>query len=430
MSTTEAIARRSYGTGSLDTRSDKNGRETWVGRWYVPGADGKPRRIKKVIGPKRHPGERDGLTRPQAEKALRDLMAQHKPAVTGMARVRTISELSAGYLEDKRENGGRRGELAARSITAIDCARTNWIDPVLGSKAIGNVTVHDVDDLIRAMKRGGTEPSAKKPGPLAAKSIRNYIGTLSAMFKWASEPKRQAEWGLASNPCVGANLPGRAGTKAAGEMSFLTTDEVWSLADAAEACPYLHVDRALYLTAAMTGLRYGELLALRWLDVDWAGSSVHVRRSYDYVNTAFKAPKSGKVRSVPLTPDLATELDALSKASRWNRDGDLVFGDPRDGLPLRRTPTLRRYEKALTTALLDPRFKFHNLRHTFGTTLARDGVAMRDIQEYMGHADLSTTQIYSHFAPRAEAAARIGAAFARGPVRGPVLSEYPPALAT
>lgn len=420
MSSTEA-SKRSYGTGSLYTRPDKHGRETWYGRWYgAPGPDGSRQRVKKVVGPKRPPGSRDGLTRAQAEGALRRLMAEHKPAVTSASRTRTVAELSAAYLEDKRENGGRRGELAARSITAIDCARENWIDPVLGSKPIGKVTVHDVDDLIRTMRRKG----------LAPKSIRNYVGTLSAMFKWAAEPKRQAAWGVAANPCVGSNLPGRAAKKAAGEISYLTTDEVWTLADAAQPGPYAQVDRVLYLTAAMTGLRFGELLALRWQDIDWAGATVHVRRNYDYVNKILKAPKSGKVRSVPLAPELAAELDALSRSSRFTRDSNLVFGDPRDGQPLRRTPTMRRYQRALAAALLDPGFDFHDLRHTFGTRLAAAGEPMRDIQEYMGHADLSTTQIYSHFAPRAEAAARIGAAFSRGPVRGPNSSEPTPVPAT
>ncbi len=68
-------------------------------------------------------------------------------------------------------------------------------------------------------------------------------------------------------------------------------------------------DAALYLTAAFTGLRMGELLALQWRDVDYAGDAIRVRRSYN-VHGGVGSPKSGKVRSVPMVPDVAQHLAA------------------------------------------------------------------------------------------------------------------------
>ena len=79
-------------------------------------------------------------------------------------------------------------------------------------------------------------------------------------------------------------------------------EEVWALVRALDS----EQDAALFLTAAFTGSRMGELLALRWRDVDFAGSPVRVRASY-YAGH-LTTPKSGKVRAVPLAPDVATSL--------------------------------------------------------------------------------------------------------------------------
>src|SRR5438132_7784880 len=78
-----------------------------------------------------------------------------------------------------------------------------------------------------------------------------------------------------------------------------------------------------HLMAAFTGLRRGELLALRWRDVDFVGSLVRVRASY--AGGALRSPKSGKVRSVPLAPEVAEVLGRLSQRVRLTGDDDLVF---------------------------------------------------------------------------------------------------------
>jgi integrase len=73
---------------------------------------------------------------------------------------------------------------------------------------------------------------------------------------------------------------------------------------------------------------------------------------------------------------------------------------------------MARYREALVAAGLPATFSFHDLRHTFGTTMARAGVEVGTIQAWLGHADLATTQLYMHYAPQAQDADRIAAAFA------------------
>src|SRR5246127_5353574 len=94
-------------------------------------------------------------------------------------------------------------------------------------------------------------------------------------------------------------------------------------------------DRALYLTATMTGLRQGELLGLRWRDVDWTAQRVRVRQTWG----RGEFPSTGKSdlstrRSLPMADRLVAELDAWSKRSRFTNDDDLVFAHPVLGVPL------------------------------------------------------------------------------------------------
>jgi integrase len=185
---------------------------------------------------------------------------------------------------------------------------------------------------------------------------------------------------------------------------------VWALVRAAGS----EIDAAIFLTAAFTGLRRGELLALRWRDVDLAGSTIRVRATYaaGYITT----PKSGKVRAVPMAPDVAGALARLSQREQFTGADDFVFagqaGLPRDGDALS-----KRYDDALHRAGLR-RLRFHDLRHTFGTRMIAKA-DIRRVQEWMGHADIQTTMKYLHYAPRSEDAELVAQAF------GPATSQAP-----
>ncbi|MDQ2894597.1 MAG: site-specific integrase [Actinomycetota bacterium] len=191
--------------------------------------------------------------------------------------------------------------------------------------------------------------------------------------------------------------------RASGEIQALSPEEVWALVREASS----EQDGALCLTAAFTGLRMGELLALCWRDVDFSGATLRVRAGYHLGQLT--APKSGKVRAVPMAPDVATALAQLGRRENWVGDDDLVFagaaGGYLDGSALR-----RRYKDTLARASLRP-LRFHDLRHTFGTRMI--GKAdIRRVQEWMGHADVQTTMRYLHYAPRSEDAALVAEAFA------------------
>ncbi len=104
-----------------------------------------------------------------------------------------------------------------------------------------------------------------------------------------------------------------------GDYDFYSREEIDALARAAAS----DQDAAIYLAAAMTGLRRGELVALRWRDVDFPGQAIRVRANYSYGELV--TPKSGKVRSVPMVPDVAQALARLGQRELFTGDEDPVF---------------------------------------------------------------------------------------------------------
>lgn len=372
--------RRSYGTGSLGVRADAAGRRTWYGRWRSSG-----RPIKRAIGPVREPGSREGLSKAQAEAELRQLMgatiAKPRPG-----EVLDLAELAARYVTYAERRGRKPTTLRnIESETRVHFA------PFFGPKAIDSISAEDVADLVAELEGEG----------LAPKTIRNAIGTLSALFNFAGRRR----W-ASSNPCVGVELPV---VPEAVEIRYLTLVELDALEAHARPGIFAELDAVMYRVAAMTGLRLGELLALRWTDVDWTAARIRVRRNF--VMGRFGTPKSKRsTRSVPMADEVGRVLERHFQRSSWQSDDELVFAHPATGKPMYRQGITRRLHRALAAAGLDDHV-FHDLRHTFGTRMAAAGVAMRTLQEWMGHRDIATTQRYADYAPSAREAEMVAAAF-------------------
>ncbi len=173
----------------------------------------------------------------------------------------------------------------------------------------------------------------------------------------------------------------------------------WRAADAEQ-------DGVLFLTAALTGLRLGELRALPWHDVDFDAQTIRVYNSYSF--GTLTAPKSGLSRTVPLADQVATELKAHRDRVPHDR-GDLVFPGHR-GEYLDSTALRKRFKKAIEQAKLRP-LRFHDLRHTFGSLMINQASIVQ-VQEWMGHADIQTTRKYLHHRHRPDDAKLATAAFA------------------
>jgi integrase len=326
MSNTDSIRRRNYGTGQLYTRTDANGRETWYGRWYD--ADGG--RIKRAIGPKRGRDLPDGLARRQAEAKLRELMAD--TAVERPTRRRASNRVTLAEADERYRRHLAAKQRKRSTIIAVEsCTRIWWV-ALFDDRALDEIRGEDVEDAI-AMMRAGNRPGAKKKSPpCAPKTIVNYVGILGAIYHYAMHPRRR--WATA-DPTDDVDLPELERNT---DIRFLDPLACAALADAAVAGPFQHIDRPFYIVAAQTGLRHGELVALRWRDVDWHAMRIRVRQNY--VRGEFGTPKTRRsTRSVPMSVEVGGALERLYQESCFQVDDDLVFASPKDGGPCRQPPT-------------------------------------------------------------------------------------------
>jgi integrase len=371
-------SKRTYGTGSLMIE-----RGSYYGQFRVSG-----RLVKRKLGAVRKPGTRDGMTKAQAERRLRQLIeATDTAPPTERLTLTVAGERYVRHLELVME----RKPSTTQDYRII---LKNHLVPFFGTGGIDKLTADDVTAYLHRKARAG----------LARQSIVNQINFLHAIFKYSMK----RGW-VTTNPVLAVDRPQSKGHDP--DVRYIEMAEVEALLRAVPDDALGGIERVLYLAAALTGLRQGELIALRWRDVDWPASVIRVRRAY--VRGSFTTPKSRRgSRAVPFRDRLGGELARHFQASPFQGDGDLVFAHPETGNPLDASKLRKRFVKARKAAKLRDDVRFHDLRHTFGTLAARSGVSMRTLMEWMGHRDLSTTLVYADFAPSTREADLLDLAFA------------------
>lgn len=415
------MPRRVWGTGHL---YEKHG--SYYARWRT----GDGRLLNRKVGPVRALGARDGLTRSEAEKEFRRIQAaeEQAPRRDRAAPSPTLAEVSTALRRQLQLRGSRPSYV--ENCESMDRIH---ISPVVGTMPVADIAPADIEAVAQHMLSEGLSP----------KTVRNVLTYVYSVFEYAIER------GLVSaNPVRRVTRPGR---RRQGDVSpdlrFLTVEELEAVIRGMpdevvirEPAPSRQgrpgpapppppdvlgpVLRVLILTAAMTGLRQSELLGLRWRDVDWTVQRIRVRNAFvrGQHSTDGKSDLSTR-RSVPMADRIAVELDRWSRRSSYSADEDLVFAHPETGNPLDRSKVTKRFKAACRAAGVRP-VRFHDLRHTFGTRLAASGQPIRSIQEFLGHADVKTTQIYMHYAPSEREVAMVNEAFtATGNKTGNKLSE-------
>ncbi len=358
--------KRGNGEGSVTKRKD--GR--WMARYTVYTVKGPQR--KSVYG----------KTRKDASDKLAKILSDCAEGIVYEDDNMTMDE----YL-DRWLKGSVRGSVRKSTYDRDAYLVANHIKPTLGRIKIKKLSPAHVQGFYRERLDTGLSPSTvHKIHAILHKALAQAV-------KWHMVPRNVTE----------ATDPPKPALK---EMRPLSTEEVHKLLDAVRGDRF----EALYVLAITTGMRRGELLALRWQDVDLENTTLSIGRTLtrDGGRFTFGEPKTKKSRrSIRLTTQAAQTLrehlerqlrDIEMLGDRYE-DRGLVFttdtGAPVNPSNLRQ----RSFAPFLEKAGL-PHIRFHDLRHTCATLLLAKGVHPKFVQELLGHATIAITlDTYSHVMP-------------------------------
>ena len=217
-------------------------------------------------------------------------------------------------------------------------------------------------------------------------TMRKLLVSLNQIMTYAVRHKL-----IESNPVRDAERPRKTiEDRTGGNISVLTPEQIRSFLEATPDQKY----RTLFLTAIMTGARQGEILGLKWSDVDFKKKQIQIKRTFNHGR--FFPPKTKEsVRAIDCPPTLIHELRLWKLASPPN-DAELVFANAA-GEPMNYSNMVKRYyRKGLRTAGI-PQIRFHDLRHSYASLLLQQGENIKYIQTQLGHSSPTVTlNVYSH----------------------------------
>jgi integrase len=361
----EDMARRRFQSGSLMLR-----RNSWVARYRedIQLEDGRVRRVRKslVIGTRA-----ELPTQKLAQRRLQSLLARINSAGYRPGRVASLQEFVERWRSEVLSQRKPSTAMAAEGHLK------KHILPQLGSLRLDELTVERQQRFVSHLS-----------GHMSRKTLLNVLGTLSSILGTA------AAWGYLSESVSRKKLalPSRTGKP---HRPFFTAEEIRRIVAAASE-PYA----TLYLLAAVTGMREGELFGLKLSDLDFDRKLIHVCRSV--WRGRIQTPKSeSSTRVLPMPGLLAARLKQYLKTWRPNSVG-LLFAS-RKGAPLNPNHVVFRKLYPLLDALKIERGGLHAFRHSHSTLLLEGGAPLTVAQAQLGHSDLMTTaNVYSHLMPNSQ----------------------------
>ena len=273
----------------------------------------------------------------------------------------------------------------------------NHIIPEIGKIPLNRLSQSDLQQFYAKEKTDGRKLHAKTYGKgLSDRTIRGIHANCRTALQRAVQERL-----IRTNPAVGCKLP----PKKAREMQVLTQNEIIRFLHQAkeEGC------YELFLLELGTGMRRGEILALKWRDLNLKTGELHISRQVLKVNgkVLISTPKTKSSNRMILLPPEMTELLAELKT---RTDSEWIFPSPLDlTQPRHPSAVYHRFQKILERANCK-RVRFHDLRHTFATMALENGMDIKTLSAMIGHVSAETTlNIYSHITDtmQQQAAARI-----------------------
>lgn len=355
------------GAGSIKQRPD--------GRWYAALYVDTPLGRKRIATSKKSYEE--------ADQWLTDKKLERRKGEYNFDADRlTVERFFRQWLDVSVE-----GVLARHTVKDYSGFVENHIVPAFGQKKLKNLKTSDLDALYRDKAKNG----------YSARTVRYLHTTLSKALSQAEA------WDVVEKNVARHASPPKPEHKDKRALSAKQATDLLRVVKGSEL-------EALFVLAITTGLRRGELLGLRWQDVELEGKpAVRVSRSldYQYGEPVIRAPKrKASNRTVTLVPEAVASLKEhrhkqkearLAAGPLWEGDKwDLVFCS-RVGTPLSGDNITKRYLKPLLRAADCPAISFHELRHTFASLMLEGGEQAKVVQELLGHGSITTTlDTYSH----------------------------------
>ena len=365
--------KRANGEGSI--RKRKDGR--WEGR-YTAGHD--PETGKAIY--------KNVLGRSQAEvkEKLKQAIGEIQALDITKAGKYTVGEWMEVWFQDYAKI-----KVRPSSHQTYQGYIHNHIRPNIGDIPLEKLTSLDLQKFYKKLLAQGRVDRVEakgQPKGLSAKTVRNIHQILSSALKLAQEQRL-----ILANPAEGCALP-RVEHQ---EMKTLTTVQLASFFREARESGVFE----LYYLELATGLRRGELLGLKWEDVDLERGDLRVRRQVSRINgEVVEAPRKTKnaYRTLPLAEDTVGVLKEQRKEvgnSPW------VFPSPNGG-PISPDSVLHMLHRVLKRAGL-PKVRFHDLRHTFATLVLQNGVDVKTVSGMLGHFSAGfTLDTYAHITSAAQ----------------------------
>ena len=358
--------RRPNGDGMIRKRAD--GR--WEGR-IIAGhkGDGKP--IYKSV-----------LAKTQRELILK--LNQLKETYAGV-ELTEASRMTLGEWLDKWLTEYKAPMIRKGTADGYRRIIDNHIKLYLGDKPITQVTTADVQKMYNAVKESGRiREDAEKGKTLSNSMVRSVHMLLHEAMDGAVR-----EGLVPCNPTKGATIP----KKEHKEKTVLLESQIETLIQAVDSD---EIWRDFFQTELMTGMRRGEICGLRWEDFDGAAGTLHVRRSvrYEHGEPIIGETKTNEGNRKMILPRGVVELLAGRRKSSLT---EWIFPNPlKPECPMNPQSAYRRLKKLLGDANL-PDMTFHELRHTFATQAASNGIDPRTLASILGHTKASfTLDTYTH----------------------------------
>lgn len=351
------MGRRSNGEGRIEQRGD-----SW--------------RVQVMIGGRRR--SITGKSKREVQQRMRELQSNADKGLLPPRRV-TVREYMEQWLADVA-----KPEVRDTTYRSYEQMTRLYIVPVLGYLKLGALQPSHVQGLHAQMQERGLSRNTVQ------RAHRVLHNALNRAVQWGYLPRNVAD-------VVHPPTPKRT------ELNTLDVAQVKRLLDTAKGRRW----EALLALAVATSLREGELLGLKWCDIDFEIGTLQVQRQLGITSRKLVEPKTDSTRrSMHLPAYAVTALrehrirqneTRLIKGREW-QNNDLIF-PTHSGKPLMARNMVREFKNLLKKADL-PDIRFHDLRHTAATLMLLQGIPVKVVQERLGHSQISLTLgTYSHVLP-------------------------------